>query len=134
MKRSKIITHYQEDTWCEEIQIPYGFSVLDSHPHAKWDGDTLRVGSMTVRVDEWEMSQLSGSIPVWLVARDFNGRFICGVDLMENGNIWSGHNGTEYSDPEEAFVRIMEHNKETGRSGFYSFSLSLEEPLALSDD
>lgn len=138
MKQSKIVTscyEMEEDGHC--WQELYGYSVLDSHPHCFWQDGDLYMASMQVRVTDWERDQLEGKIPCWLVARDFNGRFICGFDLLENGNVWTGHNRKEYSDPYEAIVSIMEHNlkeKPYSQGGFASFSLSLEEPMALSDD
>lgn len=138
MSRSKIITHYEDQDWFGTIvSEPWGFSVLDSHPHCFWKDGGLYMASMQVRVTDRERDQLQGKIPVWLVARDFNGHFICGFDLLENGNVWTGHNRKEYSNPYEAIIAIMEHNlKECSHrsGGFASFSLSLEEPMALSND
>ena len=133
MKRSKIITScYEQEEDGHFWQEPYGFSVLDSHPFAKWIDGELYLGYLQVQTCDWEKEFLQGAIPVWLVCRDYRGGFICGFDLLENGNVWAGHNRQEYSDLYEAFCSIMEYNKKNGE--FYSFTLSLEEPMALSND
>lgn len=117
----KIIAYF--DTTVEE----YGYSVLDSHPHAKWVTGDLVVGGMEVRHTEHFKVTCGETIPVWLVARSTGnernerGSFFCGVDLTESGQIWVGINRAYFDNPEDAWNYIREKEGD--------FYLSPEEPL-----
>jgi hypothetical protein len=134
LKSEKIVvSQYPEvdldgNEWMED----YGWSVLESHPMAEWiEGVALFVGNREVRTEMWENQILEGRVPMWLCARTYPkddgsgrkwGSFICGVDLLSNGKIWTGTDREECDTPEEAWNKILAYAGE-------EFYLVIEEPL-----
>jgi hypothetical protein len=137
LETEKIITMSYpvgETEWSPAYDEYYGWCVYKSHPLAEWKDGELLVKGRLVRTDEWEKDILNGRIPVWLVARDLNGGFICGVDLMEDGRIWSGSDREIYENPGDVWALIEEYNR-SERShrtpDSAEFFLCLEEPLQM---
>jgi hypothetical protein len=124
----------EETEWSPAYEENYGWSVYQSHPLAEWKDGELLVKGRLVRTDEREKEILNGRIPVWLVARDLNGGFICGVDLSPHGLIWCGTNRAYYDETKRVWALIEEYNR-SERShrtpDSAEFFLCLEEPMQM---
>jgi hypothetical protein len=98
-----------------EMQESIGHKVFNSHPLAKLKEDitgvSLFLGSYEVR--DYVDVEFENKIPVWYCVRTFidnRYRFVCGLDLMSDGKVWLGLNGSYFDSVEEAmdFVKQKE--------------------------
>lgn len=81
------------------------YSVYDNHELARVDGSCLVLGLHYV--DGYDYQKFNGKIPALYVVRDsFTRSLICGLELMDDGTIWSGYNNTFHKGIQSAIKEI----------------------------
>jgi hypothetical protein len=118
------------EAYVETTTKRYGHAVIEQHPMVK-----ITDGKMTVdgkEVVDYVPEIFQGLIPQRLIAHrraeDSTGRgarFICGVDLMEDGRIWNSISRGLFQTSEECFDEIRRNE------GVEDFILFVEEAFEI---
>lgn len=107
----------------DEVTIEkYGYIVHDNHKLAEIkDRSELILGEH--KIQGYDADELQLKIPKLYCVREkngsspYNGSFVCGLDLMENGKVWEGSTRTEFDTIEEAMKSIIESQNNKYREG-----------------
>lgn len=105
-----IITSVWEDA--EGYSDAYGYKVYANHPLAKIvDGKLFLDKNEVVDYDE---TKFNSKIPTLYCIREVEtSRFVCGLDLIPNGNVWVGigKRDVEFKTIEQALSIVEEESK-----------------------
>ena len=71
----------------------YGYKVCEAHNLAKVVDQKLFLGDY--EIEGYNYAELKGLIPLWFVVRTSK-RFVCGLDLIDDGLVWLGDNDARY--------------------------------------